>query len=127
MMKYFERLWTIMGDCQKGFRPGISTQDAIMIVKLKLDTIPGNERHKWTIIKLDIAKAYDRVDRRKLLVLLQRDLPRSIRNVYRQLLTGTKVRLEKAEFTTKTGVPQGSVLSPVAFAYYLDDAVKEVY
>jgi hypothetical protein len=47
-----------------------------------------------------------------------------VMHVYKQLLSGTKTIL--GEETIKVRVPQGSILSPIAFAFYMNKARMEL-
>lgn len=87
-----------------GFRPGRSAQDAIAAI---FNCI--NQRAKW-VLDADIEKCFDRIDHQKLLNKIN-TIP-----LFRQMIRGWLKAgvLEFDVFTeTKTGTPQGGVISPL--------------
>jgi hypothetical protein len=82
------------------------------------------------IISLDVKKAFDSVDRNKLVHFLSDALSKETRdrgvfNVLKQMLNGTQMTTtDMSSFEYNMGVPQGGVLSPSLFTLYMDRALK---
>lgn len=85
---------------------------------------------KATIMGLDMTAAFDRVNRRKLLVkLLELGAPAWIINFVRSFLSHRKTTLvhpgyQSEPFWVNCGVPQGSPLSPIFFLIFAAPILK---
>ena len=104
-----------------GFRSGMGCHDALAHVE---------QRFRWVdhVIDGDIEQAYPTIDHHVLVKILKKrmDDPRFIRLIWKLLKCG--VLDEELIRWSKTGVPQGSIVSPIlANIYYheLDEFVKE--
>ena len=87
-----------------GFRPGRCTHDAIEAI------FKGIYKKTKYVIDADIAKCFDRIDHRKLLIKLNvsGQMRRAIRGWLKAgILDGKKL------FPSETGTPQGGVISPL--------------
>jgi hypothetical protein len=123
---------TFLLESQNGFRSGCSCTDAAYTVKLLIEKrVEFNlETH---LCFIDFEKAYDRVERGKLIeILLEQKIPKPIISLLRTLYSDTEicVRLEnKASDYTKVnqGVRQGCPASCVLFNIYMDQILKEWY
>lgn len=83
-----------------------------------------------TIIAIDMSKAFDSIDRHKLMEVLSKITNETNCNIIRYLLHNTflttKIGDNKGDpFQTGIGVPQGDALSPVLFTIYLEAAFRE--
>jgi len=84
------------------------------------------------LIGIDMSKAFDTVNREKLVNLLQ-EVVRDEGNmsIIRLLFSNTTLAVKVGKvtgekFETNCGVPQGDALSPKMFTFYLDRALKDV-
>ena len=105
-----------------GFRTGLGCHDALYHVE---------NRFRWVdyVIEGDIEQAYPSIDHHILVNLLKKRIndPRFIRLIWK--LLGCGILEEEFIKYSKTGVPQGSVVSPIlANIYYheLDEFVQEL-
>jgi len=105
-----------------GFRTGMGCHDALHHVE---------NRFRWVdyVIEGDIEQAYPTIDHHVLVKTLEKRIndPRFIRLVWK--LLGCGVLFEERTTWAKTGVPQGSIVSPIlANIYYqeLDDYVEQI-
>ena len=79
-----------------------------------------------------MSKAFDTVDRKKLIeILKKRGVPEWDVTLIATLLTNTSLSIKRGKqisnvFKTNTGVPQGDGLSPKLFTLYLDEALREL-
>ena len=109
-------------DVSYGFRPGRSCHMALR----KVDTILMKERVNF-VVDLDIHKFFDNVNQKKLVELMSRRITdRSwISLIVRTLRSGI---MEEGEIRdSKSGTPQGGVISPLLANIYLHYALDEWY
>ena len=121
-----------LSSAQAGFRPGRSCADIVWA-------------HRWLIAKvlkyrilvhilgLDMSRAFDTIDRVKLLGILDgiSGLTDDDRRLIRVLLANTSLQVEfngvlTEPFASNIGSPQGDGLSPILFAIYLEAAIREL-
>ena len=82
--------------------------------------------------RIDMSKAFDTVDRKKLIdILRKRGIEEENVTIIKRLLSQPTLRAKNGKtigepFNTKRGVPQGDRLSPRLFTLYLDEALREI-
>ena len=120
---------THLGPAQSGFRRGRSTADVIWTQRwMSAKAL----RHKWKyhMLSIDMSRAFDTIDRRRILTVTGNIVgPDEIR-MLRLLLMDTSLvvrvgRVTSKPFSNTTGAPQGDGLSPVLFTCYLAAALKD--
>jgi hypothetical protein len=77
---------------------------------------------------IDLQKAYDSVDREILWKLLEKrckdDSERTIVKLLMKLHSESTIQVGEHQINAEMGLPQGSVLSPVLFNVYLEEAIR---
>jgi hypothetical protein len=117
---------------QGGCQPNWGSIDTHLVLsELRYES----KEKKMIMLKYDLSKAFDRVNRELLWKKLEEKgvhpaLIRAIRSTYNNEPKGTsKVKLGKTAsefFRLSNGVKQGSVLSPILFVVYISDLIKTI-
>ena len=115
---------------QSAFRRNRSTGDAVWAHKF---IVAKAYKYQWTIniLGIDLSKAFDTIDRSKLLTVLESFLDEDEIKLITLLLTDTQNRIRidsdlSDMFKATIGTPQGDGLSPILFIIYLEAALKDL-
>ncbi|OQR83644.1 hypothetical protein ACHHYP_14464 [Achlya hypogyna] len=109
-----------VGANQSGLRPRRSTADAIWTHKWYVARI-NRVKEQYTILGIDVSRAFDTIDRAKLLAVLADDINDDELRLVQLLLTDTTLVVRHNSrkgfrFKTNIGTPQGDSLSPLEAA-----------
>jgi endonuclease/exonuclease/phosphatase family metal-dependent hydrolase len=114
---------------QAGFRPGRGCIDQIFTLRQILE-LRHEFRQPTVVAFLDFTAAFDSVDRESIWSLLEGEgLPPKLKRMCAAMYAKTNCRIraygeDSQEFSTKTGVRQGGVLSPCLFNICIDHVLK---
>ena len=105
---------------QSGFRPGRNCADAVFTVKLAIKKRREHCNETW-IIFLDLVKAFDRVPRHVLWVILERfGFPPKIITIMKSLHKNVIVKFIVTRILSSIiGVKQGNILGPILFTIFI--------
>ena len=120
-------------DLQAGFRRGRSCTDQILRISQAIeDGFQSKDLERSVLVLLDYSKAFDTVWRERLLLtLIDKGVPMlAVRWIHSFLLNRqAKVSLHGEESSSRRlrqGVPQGCVLSPLLFLFFIDNLAKRL-
>ena len=110
-------------EAQCGFRPFRGCGDAIFNLRMAIKKRREHNLETWVLL-LDLVKAFDRVPRELLWLLLPRlGVPAKLVSVLKALFTDVKCKLDyEGEFAlikSVIRVKQGDLLGPVLFSYHM--------
>ena len=111
-----------LGPTQSGFRRGCSTADVVWMQRcMSAKTL--RKEWKYHMLSIDMSRAFDTIDRRRLLTVRGNIVIPDEMRMHWLLLLDTSLVVLVGRATTKpfntTGTPQGDGLSPVLFTGYL--------
>lgn len=116
----------IINEAQAGFRQGYSTLDHIFLLKCVIDVFKWRKKKLFCLF-VDYKKAFDLVHRDGLWFKLVKEkvngkILNVIRNMYGNIRSCVMLNQEVSEnFVCNMGVRQGENLSPLLFAFYIND------
>ena len=123
-----KRLNTFIPPTQAAYRSGRSTTEHVLTCKLIAEKTLESNNYKAHLILLDLSKAFDTINRYKLLTLLENILNQDELHLISLLTNNLNISIKLKDiigqpFSTSKGVPQGNSLSPILFTTYLANAL----
>ena len=121
----------IINETQAGFRQQYSTLDHIFLLKCIIDLFKWKKRKLFCLF-IDYKKAFDMIWREGLWYKLVRDnvngkLLNVIHSMYRNIKSCVMMNQQMSDtFTCGMGVRQGENLSPLLFAFYVNDLQEKL-
>ena len=113
---------------QMGARRERSTESALELLTEQIHTVWGQGNDKVaTLLSMDVAGAYDTVSHQRLIHnLRRRKIPQWVTNWIECFLKNRRTTLTinrrtTDEFDARTGIPQGSPISPILYLFYNAD------
>ena len=128
----FARIYPILDNFispgQSGFRKNRSTSDVLWSYRFLMAYVQKCQ-DEFHVMGIDLSKAFDCINRDKLLQLLKTLVPDSDYRILQYLLSHTflATRIQGQygkKFQTTIGTPQGDALSPILFTIYLESALR---
>ena len=120
----------LLPDSQYGARPKRSTETALFQLTEKIKAIQQQGLIP-SLLALDVQKAFDNVSRPRLLHDLKKSrVPTKITTWINSFLSERSTSVKLADYISpieaiRTGIPQGSPLSPILYLFYNADLLRE--
>jgi hypothetical protein len=117
---------SVISDAQFGFKPGHSTVDAIFVLQSLINRTLKKRKRLYCCF-IDYRKAFDLIDRSSLWCKLinqgvQGKMLKIIKSLYENVKSCVKHNGYLSEyFSSKVGLFQGEVLSPILYSLYVND------
>lgn len=88
----------------------------------------GKDKTSNYILFIDLKKAYDSVDRDRMLIKMAAEeaIPQGITTKVAKLLAISAIKIGEDTINTWQGLPQGSCISPALFSIYSADLIERV-
>jgi exonuclease III len=125
--------FTMLNECQNGFRSGRSSSDNLFIVNNLIKECTGRfSRSSAFLAFIDFRKAFDSLDTGTLMTKLKQrgvggNMLQIIRSMYQRSQSAVRHCGQLGNyFKVEKGVAQGCILSPLLFAIYLDDLLTSL-
>ena len=125
-LKQYSETYNVINENQAGFREEYSTLDHMFLLKCVIDLCKWKKKKLFCLF-VDYSKTFDMVWREGLWYkLVKKNVSGKILNVIKSMYENTKscvmLNQELSEtFLFNVGVRQGENLSPLLFAYYVND------
>lgn len=125
-LKDYSETFAVINENQAGFRAGYSTLDHMFVLKCIIDLYKWKKKKLFCLF-VDYSKAFDMVWREGLWCkLVKSNITGKILNVIKSMYENIKscvmLKQELSDtFLCNVGVRQGENLSPMLFAYYVND------
>ena len=114
----------LLPEAQMGARRGRSTETAVALLLARIRAAWDSGGAVASVLALDVSGAFDRVLKERLTwALRKKGLPRAVCNWVSSFMSDRWTTLafdgqESPAFPVRTGIPQGSPLSPILFLFY---------
>ena len=128
-------MWNRMKDhidiSQAAYQQGRSTTEQVYTLKTMIEKAITTENYEIFIILLDMSKAFDTVNRPKLLQYLKEILSECEMNMINILIKDIILNVQIGQkigndIVTEQGITQGDCLSAIFFVFYLGKAIKPI-